>query len=98
MIDSVKVPFLDLRLREDGAAVQDAIARVTARGWYVLGRTAGWSIEVLFVYAALAFPYGRLADRADRALVAAMALVVVTLAFSTGPALSGSFIPRQSLA
>ena len=37
MIDSAKVPFLDLRLREDGAAVQDAIARVTARGWYVLG-------------------------------------------------------------
>ena len=31
------VPFLDLRLREDAAAVKDAIARVTARGWYVLG-------------------------------------------------------------
>jgi dTDP-4-amino-4,6-dideoxygalactose transaminase len=31
------VPFLDLRLREDAAAVSDAIARVTARGWYVLG-------------------------------------------------------------
>ena len=31
------LPFLDLRLREDAAAVRDAIARVTARGWYVLG-------------------------------------------------------------
>jgi dTDP-3-amino-3,4,6-trideoxy-alpha-D-glucose transaminase len=31
------VPFLDLRLREDAAAVKDAIARVTARGCYVLG-------------------------------------------------------------
>lgn len=31
------VPFLDLHLREDAAAVKDAIARVTARGWYILG-------------------------------------------------------------
>ena len=31
------LPFLDLHLREDAAAVRDAIARVTARGWYVLG-------------------------------------------------------------
>ncbi len=31
------IPFLDLRLREDGAAIREAIARVTARGWYVLG-------------------------------------------------------------
>ena len=31
------VPFLDLHLREDAAAVRDAIARVTARGWYILG-------------------------------------------------------------
>jgi dTDP-4-amino-4,6-dideoxygalactose transaminase len=31
------LPFLDLRLREDAAAVRDAIARVMARGWYVLG-------------------------------------------------------------
>jgi dTDP-4-amino-4,6-dideoxygalactose transaminase len=35
--ESVKVPFLDLRLREDAGAVRDAFARVTARGWYVLG-------------------------------------------------------------
>jgi dTDP-3-amino-3,4,6-trideoxy-alpha-D-glucose transaminase len=32
-----RVPFLDLRPREENAAVQEAIARVTARGWYVLG-------------------------------------------------------------
>ena len=31
------VSFLDLRLREDAAAVQEAIARVITRGWYVLG-------------------------------------------------------------
>ena len=37
MTDSVKVAFLDLHLREDSAAVQAAIARVIARGWYVLG-------------------------------------------------------------
>jgi len=34
---SVKVPFLDLRLREDAGAVREAIARVIARGWYILG-------------------------------------------------------------
>ena len=37
MTDAARVPFLDLRLREDAAAVREAIARVTARGWYVLG-------------------------------------------------------------
>jgi dTDP-4-amino-4,6-dideoxygalactose transaminase len=31
------IPFLDLRLREEGPAIGEAIARVTARGWYVLG-------------------------------------------------------------
>ncbi len=31
------VPFLDLHLREDAAAVRAAIDRVTARAWYVLG-------------------------------------------------------------
>lgn len=31
------VSFLDLRLRDDADAVQEAIARVLARGWYVLG-------------------------------------------------------------
>ena len=37
MTTPASIPFLDLRLREDAAAVQEAIARVTARGWYVLG-------------------------------------------------------------
>ena len=37
MTDPAKVPFLDLRLREDAGAVREAIARVTARAWYVLG-------------------------------------------------------------
>ena len=31
------LPFLDLRPGEDGAEVRDAIARVLARGWFVLG-------------------------------------------------------------
>jgi dTDP-3-amino-3,4,6-trideoxy-alpha-D-glucose transaminase len=34
---SGRVPFVDLRLREDGAAVRAAIERVLARGWFVLG-------------------------------------------------------------
>lgn len=37
MTESTKVPFLDLRLREDAGAVRDAIARVAASGWYILG-------------------------------------------------------------
>lgn len=37
MTDPAHLPFLDLRLREDAAAVREAIARVTARAWYVLG-------------------------------------------------------------
>jgi len=35
--EQARVAFLDLRLREDGDAVRNAIARVTARGWYILG-------------------------------------------------------------
>jgi dTDP-3-amino-3,4,6-trideoxy-alpha-D-glucose transaminase len=35
--DPAQLAFLDLHLREDSAAVHEAIARVTARGWYVLG-------------------------------------------------------------
>ena len=37
MTESPRVSFLDLRLREDAGAVRDAIARVMARGWYILG-------------------------------------------------------------
>jgi signal transduction histidine kinase len=54
------------------------LAEADAGGWYVTGRLAGWTIEILFVYVALAFPHGRLHGRADRMLVAAMALVAVT--------------------
>jgi dTDP-3-amino-3,4,6-trideoxy-alpha-D-glucose transaminase len=32
-----RLPFTDLRPREDAAAVRDAIDRVVARGWFVLG-------------------------------------------------------------
>jgi signal transduction histidine kinase len=52
------------------------LAESDAGGWYVVGRTAGWSIEILLVYVALAFPHGRLRDRTDRLLVLAMAAVV----------------------
>lgn len=34
---SARVPFLNLRLAEDGPAVQAAIQRVIERGWFVLG-------------------------------------------------------------
>jgi dTDP-4-amino-4,6-dideoxygalactose transaminase len=36
-MNSTRVPFLQLHLREDAADVQAAIARVIARGWFVLG-------------------------------------------------------------
>ncbi len=32
-----RVPFVDLTLHEDGADVREAIARVLACGWFVLG-------------------------------------------------------------
>jgi len=34
---SARVPFLNLRLGDDAAAVQAAIQRVIERGWFVLG-------------------------------------------------------------
>lgn len=37
MTESTRIPFLDLRPREDAEAVQEAIARVVARAWFVLG-------------------------------------------------------------
>ena len=43
---------------------------------YTVGRTAGWVVELLIVYLVLSFPSGRLADRVDRLLVAAMAAVI----------------------
>lgn len=45
---------------------------------YSVGRVSGWAFEVLFVWAVLAFPGGRLAARSDRVVVAiGVALVVV---------------------
>jgi signal transduction histidine kinase len=43
---------------------------------YSVGRTAGWLMEAGLVYVILCFPTGRLTDRADRVIVAAMAGVV----------------------
>jgi dTDP-3-amino-3,4,6-trideoxy-alpha-D-glucose transaminase len=37
VIRAAALPFVDLRLREDAARVEEAIARVTRSGWYVLG-------------------------------------------------------------
>ena len=37
MTASAPLPFIDLRPGEDAAAVRDAIERVLARGWFVLG-------------------------------------------------------------
>ncbi len=34
---TLRVPFADLRLHDDEADVRDAVARVIARGWFVLG-------------------------------------------------------------
>jgi signal transduction histidine kinase len=46
---------------------------------YTVGRTAGWLVEVLIVYLVLAFPSGRLSERADRRLVEAMAAAAALL-------------------
>jgi signal transduction histidine kinase len=46
---------------------------------YTVGRTAGWLVELLVVYLVLAFPSGRLRDRIDRQLTAAMAAAVALL-------------------
>jgi signal transduction histidine kinase len=46
---------------------------------YTIGRAAGWGMEVLLVYLFLAFPDGRLRERADRLLVAATGAVVLAL-------------------
>jgi signal transduction histidine kinase len=54
---------------------------------YSIGRAAGWLVEVLLVYLILSFPTGRLAGRADRLLVGAMAAVVLTL-----------YVPRLAIA
>jgi signal transduction histidine kinase len=43
---------------------------------YTVGRTAGWLMEALLIYAFLCFPSGRLTDRRDRAIEGALAGVV----------------------
>jgi signal transduction histidine kinase len=44
---------------------------------YSVGRVVAWIVEVGLVYVILAFPYGRLTGRWDRALVAAAGLVLI---------------------
>jgi signal transduction histidine kinase len=50
---------------------------------YSVGRTAGWTLEVLLVVVLLAFPTGRLAAPVDRWLTAAMAVILVTFYLPT---------------
>jgi signal transduction histidine kinase len=50
---------------------------------YSVGRVSGWLVEIALVYAILAFPTGRLPARIDRALVGAIALVVLCLYLPT---------------
>ena len=50
---------------------------------YSIGRVAGWGVELGLIYLILAFPSGRLETRVDRAIVAAGALLVVTLYLPT---------------
>jgi signal transduction histidine kinase len=54
---------------------------------YTVGRVAGWLVAVLVVYVVLSFPDGRLRERADRELVAAMGIALVVF-----------FLPRLLLA
>jgi signal transduction histidine kinase len=46
---------------------------------YTVGRSAGWLMEGLLVYLFLCFPSGRLSERPDRAIAAAMAGVIAVL-------------------
>jgi signal transduction histidine kinase len=50
---------------------------------YSIGRAAGWTLELLLVALLLAFPDGRLRDRRDRRLAAAMAATVGLFYFPT---------------
>ena len=50
---------------------------------YSVGRVAAWPAELVIVYVILAFPTGRLTDRADRLLVRVMALDVLVLYLPT---------------
>ena len=61
---------------------------------YSAGRVAGWSVSLLAVYLMLAFPSGRLVERVDRVLMAAVAAVVLLLYVPT--ALLVDEYPRQT--
>ena len=50
---------------------------------YSIGRVGGWLAELAIVYVVLAFPTGRLAERADRLLVSATAGLVLVLYLPT---------------
>ena len=50
---------------------------------YSVGRVVAWPAELAIVYVILAFPTGRLSDRADRLLVRVMALTVLVLYLPT---------------
>ena len=50
---------------------------------YSVGRVVAWPAELAIVYVILAFPTGRLTDRADRLLVRVMALDVLVLYLPT---------------
>jgi signal transduction histidine kinase len=50
---------------------------------YSIGRVAGWLVELELVYLALSFPTGRLHERVDRILVAAVAAAIVLLYLPT---------------
>jgi signal transduction histidine kinase len=52
---------------------------------YSIGRIAAWWAEVALVYLMLAFPSGRLQHRVDRALVGAIALVILVLYMGAVP-------------
>ena len=62
---------------------------------YSLGRVAGWGVEVGLIYLILAFPSGRLEGRVDRALVAAAALLALTLYLPTALLVEEFPVPNQ---
>jgi signal transduction histidine kinase len=62
---------------------------------YSLGRVSGWIVEVALVYVILAFPTGRLSARADRALLGAIALVVLVLYLPTAVLVESYPVPTQ---
>jgi signal transduction histidine kinase len=64
---------------------------------YSTGRVADWLVEVLLVYVVLAFPSGRLPSRADRLLVAGVALVSAFLYVPTALLVEQFPVPAPSV-